>query len=301
MEKNHFDVVIIGGSYAGLSAAMALGRSLRNVLVIDSGKPCNIQTPHSHNFLTQDGQTPSEIARIALEQVKRYETVTFVQDTAIQASKMENGFEVKTVNKAVFTAKKIIFASGLKEIFPDIAGYAACWGISVLHCPYCHGFEVKGQNTGLIGNGETGYELVKLISNWSDKLTLFTNGKSTLTAQQREKIESKSVKIIETEISEFKHTKGKIEDLILKDDTQISVDVLYARPKTVQHSDIPSELGCSLNEMGNIIVDSFQKTNVPGVFACGDNSIFGRSVAMAVASGSMTGAFLNRELIEETF
>src|SRR5687767_10565291 len=135
-DKKNFDVIIIGGSYAGLSAAMALGRALRNVLIIDSGKPCNRQTPHSHNFITQDGKTPAEIATLAKQQVEKYDTVTFFSGLATDGAKTENGFQIQTGSGETFRAKKLIFATGVKDVMPTIEGYAECWGISVLHCPY---------------------------------------------------------------------------------------------------------------------------------------------------------------------
>ena len=136
-----FDVIIIGGSYAGLSAAMALGRSLRNVLIIDSELPCNIQTPHSHNFITQDGKIPQEIISLARHQVEKYATIKYHKGLAINGLKMENGFVITTSTNDTFTSKKLIFATGVKDIMPDIDGFAACWGISVIHCPYCHGYD----------------------------------------------------------------------------------------------------------------------------------------------------------------
>src|SRR5688500_3542764 len=139
IEKNSFDVIIIGGSYAGLSAAMALGRSLRNVLVIDSGNACNKQTPHSHNFITNDGNTPAEIAKKAKEQVMQYDTVKFLTGLATIARKSESGFEIETQNGEVFRSAKLLISTGISDIMPPIQGFAECWGISVLHCPYCHG------------------------------------------------------------------------------------------------------------------------------------------------------------------
>ena len=135
------DVVILGGSYAGLSAAMALGRAVRNVLIIDSRKPCNIQTPYSHNFITQDGKTPTEISTLAKLQVEKYKSIEFYNGLAVNGLKTIHGFEIITQNGDKFMAKKLIFATGVKDIMPNIKGFAACWGISVIHCPYCHGFE----------------------------------------------------------------------------------------------------------------------------------------------------------------
>src|SRR5688572_24365219 len=129
-----FDVIIIGGSYAGLSAAMALGRSLRNTLILDSGKPCNRQTPHSHNFITHDGQQPKEIAEQAKLEVLRYDSVRFINDLAIEGAKTNQKFQIKTITGNVFTAKKLLFATGITDLHP-IKGMAECWGISILHCP----------------------------------------------------------------------------------------------------------------------------------------------------------------------
>src|SRR3546814_4290909 len=134
--NSNFEVILIGGSYAGLSSAMSLVRSLRNVLIIDSGLPCNRQTPHSHNFLTQDGKTPREISTLAKKQVEKYETVKFHKGLATAGVKSADGFEITTDTKYKFTAKKLIFATGLNDLKPAIKGFAACWGISIIHCPY---------------------------------------------------------------------------------------------------------------------------------------------------------------------
>jgi thioredoxin reductase len=137
MEKNSaYDVVVVGGSYAGLSAGMALGRSIRKVLIVDSGKPCNAQTPHSHNFITQDGAKPAEIAAQAKAQVLQYPTVHFLTDLVVSVSGADHQFVVNTAENGQFTAKKLLFATGIKDLLPEIPGLAACWGISVIHCPY---------------------------------------------------------------------------------------------------------------------------------------------------------------------
>lgn len=298
--KNIYDVIIIGGSYSGLAAAMALGRALRNVLLIDSGKPCNSQTPHSHNFLTQDGNTPKEISETAKSQVLNYKTVQFKEGLAVNASKTDFGFTVEIDSGEIFDAKKLIFATGLKDLFPDIEGFSECWGISILHCPYCHGFEVKNEETGIISNGETGFEFARLISNWTTKLTVFTNGKSTFTKEQREKLSSKNIQIVEKEILKVNHSKGKVESLEFLDSSKANVKAIYARPNFEQHCKIPENLGCEINEQGFLKVDAFQKTTVKNSYACGDNSAM-RSLAVAVSTGTMAGVVANKDLIEEEF
>ena len=296
-----FDVIIIGGSYAGLSAAMALGRALRNVLIIDNRKPCNIQTPYSHNFLTQDGKTPKEINTIAKLQVEQYKTVKFHNGTAISAIKSKNGFDITTNNNDKFLSKKLIFATGVKDIMPNINGFAACWGISVIHCPYCHGYEYKHNKTEVLANGDMAFEMGKLINNWTDNLTIFTNGKSTLTYVQTAKLLKHNIKIIETKIDSFKHKLGQIESVVFEDKSVAAINALYTRPKFEQHCAIPKSLGCELTEQNYLKVDFFQKTTEHGIFACGDNTTLMRSISYAVAMGGVAGSMANREIIEEEF
>lgn len=300
-DSNHFDIIIIGGSYSGLAAGMALGRALRNVLIIDGGNPCNRQTPHSHNFLTQDGQTPAAIASLAREQVANYPTITFHNDFAISGSQTANGFELTTQSGKQFTAKKLIFATGIKDIMPAIPGFSECWGISVIHCPYCHGYEYSHETTGILANGDIGFEVCKLISNWTKDLTLFTNGKATLTAEQTEKLAEHGIAINESPIDRFEHTNGHIETIVFKDGSKTALKAIYARPAFEQHSTIPQELTCELTEQGYISIDAFQKTTVHGVFACGDNTTFMRSVANSVAMGTLAGVMANKELTEDEF
>jgi thioredoxin reductase len=299
--SSNFDVIIIGGSYSGLAAAMALGRALRKVLVIDSGKPCNRQTPHSHNFITHDGQAPAAIAEAAKKQVEKYDTVSFYNGLATQGAKTIMGYEISTQSGDTFHSKKLIFASGVKDIMPGINGFAECWGISVLHCPYCHGYEVKNVKTGILGNGDYGFDFSKLISNWTKDLALYTNGKSTLTREQTAKLQSHHIDIIETPIESFEHTNGQITNIIFKGGSKVPVTAIYTRPSFTQHCDIPTQLGCEITEQGYIKVDEFQRTTVHGVLACGDNATFMRSVANAVAQGTFSGAMINREIIDEEF
>src|SRR5690606_17819258 len=193
-----------------LSAAMALGRSLRNVLIIDNGKPCNRQTPHSHNFLTQDGRTPKEIAGIAKQQVEQYRTVSFLDDFAINGRRTSVGFEIGTESGKVFTAKKIIFATGVKDLMPNIKGFSECWGISVIHCPYCHGYEHKAVKTAIMANGERAFHLASLVNNLTHDLTILTNGKMGFNETQLKKLKEHSIEIIEKEILGIEHHKGQI-------------------------------------------------------------------------------------------
>jgi len=299
--NNNFEVIVIGGSYGGLSAAMSLGRALRRVLIVDNGLPCNRQTPHSHNFITQDGKTPKEISALAKEQVTQYKTVQFYSGRAVKATKKEKGFEIKTESGDLFYSCKLIIATGLKDLMPGITGFAECWGISVIHCPYCHGYEVKNEKTGILGNGDPGFELSRLVNNWTKELTLYTNGKSTLTAEQAEKLKRNNIPIVEDEIHSFEHKNGRIQNIVFYNNSKTSITAIYARPLVIQHSDLASQLGCQLTEQGRLKVDGSQKTTLEGVFACGDCSNSSRDIALAVSSGVIAGGTCNKELILEEF
>lgn len=298
---NTFDVIIVGGSYSGLAASMALGRALKKVLIIDDGKPCNRQTPFSHNFLTNDGKSPTEITALANLQVRRYETVKFYNGLATSGIKTNNGFEIQVASGEIFTAKKLIFATGIKDLMADIDGFAACWGISVLHCPYCHGYEVQHEKTGLLGNGEFGFDLARLISNWSNDLTLFTNGTSTLSDEQIEKFAKHRIEIVEKKIERLDHINGHLKNIIFRDGTKSSINAIYAPTPFEQHCIIPESLGCELSGEGYIKIDSFQETTVKGVYACGDNVTRMRTVANAVAMGTTIGITVSKKMILEEF
>jgi thioredoxin reductase len=301
VNKRKYDALIIGGSYAGLSAAMALGRSLRQVLIIDNGQPCNKQTPHSHNFITQDGETPRAIREKALTQVLKYESVTLLNGLVVGGKKTEEGFAITTETGEEFQTKKLIFATGIKDLMPDIKGFAACWGISVVHCPYCHGYELRNQKTGIIANGERAFHLASLVNNLSDNITILTSGKADFSEEQLTKLNQHKIQIIEKEISEIEHEAGAIKYVLFKDQTRMDFEAAYASIPFTQHTDLPVRLGCELTELGHLKVDHLQKTNVKGIYACGDNTSPMRSVANAVASGNLTGAVVNSELTVERF
>ncbi len=307
--KNHnamntpkkFEAIIIGGSYSGLSAAMALGRSLRNVLIIDSGLPCNRQTPHSQNFITQDGATPKEISQKAKSQVLKYNTVNFIEDIAIKGKQANDAFHILTASGKEFETKKLIFATGIKDIMSSIKGFSDCWGISVVHCPYCHGYEIKNKKTGIIANGEMAFHLASLVNNLTDDLSILTRGKAKFNPEQIAKLNKNNIRIIEKEITEIEHENGYIKNVIFNDNSREAFEATYASVPFKQHSDIPELLGCELNEQGYIQVDTMYRTTIEGVFACGDNCSRMRSVANAVASGNIVGAVVNMELTNEQF
>lgn len=299
--KEKFDVIIVGGSYAGLSAAMALGRALRKVLLIDAGKPANRFTPYSHNFITHDGKRPDEIATLARQQVEKYSSVKQIGGFVVRAEKVDQEFIIGLDTGVQYTSTKLIFATGIVDLMPSIPGFADCWGKSVLHCPYCHGYEVRNTRTGILGNGDYAFEFGSLISNWTRELIIFTNGPAALTAEQKSKLDRHHIPFIEYRIKALHHDQGYLKSISFENGRSTMVSAIYARPEFKQHSNLPAQMGCELTPEGYIRIDSSHRTTVPGIYACGDNVTRLRTVSNAVAMGTVAGMMVNKDLVTETF
>jgi thioredoxin reductase len=233
--------------------------------------------------------------------VLKYNTVRFHNGLATRATRKDNGFTLETEAGEYFHTRKLLFATGITDLMPDITGFAACWGISVLHCPYCHGYEVRQQPLGVLANGDIGFEFTKFIHHWSNNLVLFTHGKSALTTEQTSKLAHHNIAVIEKEIKAIDHNNGYISNIRFTDETTHPLTAVFARVGFKQHCPLPQELGCALTEQGFLQIDDFQRTTIPGVYAAGDNTTMLRSVSGAIASGTKAGAMLNKDLIDEDF
>lgn len=299
-ESRIFDVVIIGGSFAGLSAALCLGRALRQVMVIDNSDPCNKPSSHAQNFLSHDGQHPQTILKQAKADVQKYTTVHFLKDTAKKTQKGDGVFEVETASGQKIKALKIIFATGLTDLMPDVPGFSACWGKSILHCAYCHGYEARGQKTGLWANG-VAFDMAKLLVRLTKNLTIFTDGQAVFSKAELQQLKAHDIVICDQPVKSLEHKNGQITDVVFADGSKEAIAVLYAHPYTQQKSNLAAYLGCQANDHGCIETDVFQRTNIEGVYAVGDCATLGRSISVAVAAGTVAGMFLNKEMAEAEF
>jgi thioredoxin reductase len=293
-----FDVLIIGGSYAGLSAALALGRARRSVLVLDARRPRNRFTPHAHNLLLHDGDAPAALAARAHQQVAAYPTVQLLNAQATAAQKRPDGsFEVSTEAHGTFEASRLLLATGLRDELPPVPGFAECWGKSVIHCPFCHGYEVADQPTGIWNNGPEVEHQVKMLLNWSRELTVFTNGPATFSPDVHGLLQAHAIELVESPVAELLHTSGQLTGMRLADGSTRPLPVLYARLPWHQASELPRQLGCEITEQVLIRTDASYRTTVPGVYAAGDCSVAPPQLAVAIAAGNLAGASLSRELI----
>ncbi|SFQ71851.1 NAD(P)/FAD-dependent oxidoreductase [Hymenobacter arizonensis] len=293
-----FDFIIVGGSYAGLSAAMAMGRARCRVLVLDAGEPRNRTTPHAHNLLLHDGDTPAALAARARQQVAAYPTVQLLQARATSAEKLPDGtFRVSTAAHGAFAAPTLLLATGLRDELPPLPGFAECWGTSIIHCPFCHGYEVADQPTGLWMNGEMVGHMVAMLLNWTQELTVFTNGPATFSDDVRTLLSQHGVGLEETPVATLLHTGAQLEGLGLVDGRALPLRVLYGKVAWHQSSDLPAQLGCELDEVSLLRVDEHNQTTVPGVYALGDNCTMMHQLANAIGVGNRLGGVLSRNLI----
>lgn len=291
-----YDVIVVGGSYAGLSASLQLGRARRKVLVIDAGQRRNRFAETSHGFLGQDGRAPGDIANDAREQLLAYPTVQWLADTALEVVQAADGFQLSTVNGRQVSTRRLIIATGVIDELPAIDGLQARWGKSVFHCPYCHGYELNQGAIGVLATSPMSMHHALLLPDWGPT-TFFTNGVFEPDAEQLAELHRRGVTLETRTVS---HIGGERADVVLSDGEVISVAGLFAMPRTRMASPLAEQLGCLFEEgpMGALIqTDAMQQTNVPGVFACGDAALAAGSVAIAVGDGARAGAGTHRSLI----
>jgi thioredoxin reductase len=293
--KNIFDVIIIGGSQAGLSAALVLGRSLRKVLVIDGKKPRNLTAAESHSFHTRDGENPLVLLEIAKNQIAKYKTVSIIDGVASAINKSENHFEIQVDQEKIFT-RKIILATGVKDNLPDIKGLRNLWGFHLFHCPYCHGWEVKDSKIALIINNQNNSDFVKLISHWIPELTVFTNG-IIFNENELKSIAINDIKIINNKIDEVK--------IIDKENCEIvyggkreTFRGIFLKTEITFNNELAVTAGCSIGESGEVITDEYQQTSIEGIYAAGDLTLSHfHQITVAAASGLKAGISVNASLI----
>ncbi|GAA4847923.1 NAD(P)/FAD-dependent oxidoreductase [Paenibacillus vulneris] len=297
-----YDCAIIGGGPAGLNAALVLGRARRQVIVYDSNQPRNAVTRESHGFLTRDGIEPAEFRRLAHADIAKYPTVRIQHAEVTMVNRSYAGFEVITSYGERIEARKLILATGIKEIFPDIAGLSRFYGQSLFNCPYCDGWELRDKRLVVVAEGPHLFHGSKIISNWSRDLLICTNGHRSLTPEQIRLLEYKGMRVMQQPIAAFEGTGGQLEQVVFADGTRVPRDGGFVTPKWVHAAPFGEWLGCYKNELGAIVTDGFGRTNVKGVYAAGDASVIAPSqLIIAAAEGSRAAIGLNGDLTEELF
>ncbi len=299
-ESSLFDAIVIGGGPAGLSAALALGRSRRRVLLAAEGPTRNASTHAAHNVFTRDGTAPDELVRIGRAQLRPYD-VTFRDERAVDAEKTDAGIVVTFASGDQLEARGLILATGVRDVLPDVPGMEELWGTGVFHCPYCHGWEVAGQPLALYNREASALDLARLIRGWSDDLILFTDGGEELSDDARAQIERNGITIRDERVERLQGNSGNLEAVVLRGGEVVPRAGLFVWPGQEQRSDIATRLGCALTDEGRVEADEYGRTHVAGVFVAGDAGPNPQAVATAAASGTTAGAMLNHDLLEGEF
>lgn len=303
MESDRYDVVVVGGSFAGMAAAMQLARARRRVLVVDAGRPRNRFAPASHGFLGQDGRAPAAIIATARDELRAYPTAAIRADEATHARATGDGFELALASGSTITARRLVLATGVADDLPEIPGLRERWGVSVLHCPYCHGYEVADRRFGVLAVGETAVHQALLVTEWSADVTLFTSGVARPDAEQRAALAARGVRIEERPVAELVGDAVELSGVRMEDGAVIPIEALFIQLRTRMASPLAEQLGCAFEDgpFGPMIrTDARKLTTVPGVFAAGDTTRVPPNATLAAAEGVMAGFGAHQSLVFAT-
>lgn len=293
-----YHAIIVGGSFAGLSAAMQLARARRRVLVIDAGLPRNRFAKASHGFLGQDGKPPFEILREAARQLLAYPTVEIVQGEVLTARQADSGFTVARAGGREERASRLVLATGVKDELPPIPGLQERWGVTVLHCPYCHGYEVRDRALGVLASLPHSIHQATLIPDWGPT-TYFTQGIFEPDEEQAALLAARGVRIERTPIVELLGKTPELEAVRLSDGRIVPLGALFTAPRTHMASPLAEQLGCAFEEGPTgpyLRVDDRKLTTVPGVYAAGDAASPVHNATLASAAGVLAGVGAHQSL-----
>jgi thioredoxin reductase len=298
-------VVVVGGGPAGLTAAMFLGRARRRVLVIDDGQPRNARSRALHGFPTRDGIAPLELLRLTRAEVESYGVaVRHGRVLAAKPSELSGspvGFVVTIENGEVFGCRRLLLATGVQDILPDVDGMLTYYGRGVFHCPYCDGWEVRDRRIASFGNLPNAARLAVHLLAWSGQVTLFTAGEP-LRPRYRKSLEAKGIKVFEEPVWRLEGgvgEDGSLERVILAGGERVSIDAIFLSVERVQHSHLPELLGCRLDDKGNVKLKTAQRTGVPGLFLAGDAGGDVQFAVMSAAEGARAAVAIHKDLEKE--
>ncbi|MEK3671375.1 NAD(P)/FAD-dependent oxidoreductase [Paenibacillus sp. FSL R10-2771] len=301
MEKQYVDVAIIGGGPAGLNAALVLARAKKKVAVIDEGRPRNAVTGAVHGFITRDGITPKEFRRIAQEEILAYPTASFVADTVISIAGTNGQFELSTMEGQMITSKKILFAIGMKDQPFSIPGLKEVYGKSAFVCPYCDGWELRDQPLVVISKGTVLMHFAPVVSGWTSRLTVCTNGPDELAEAQRQEFKHNDIPLFDSPIRHIDSKDGIVQQVVLEDGTVIPARGIFFKPELAMGSDLPRTIGCEFTETGVLAVNESGQTNIPGIYSAGDAASMMHQAIASASAGSFVAAVMNNELNTEAW
>ncbi|MGN8646192.1 NAD(P)/FAD-dependent oxidoreductase [Gracilibacillus sp. HCP3S3_G5_1] len=295
------DCVVIGGGPSGLNAALVLARAKKNVILFDDNKPRNAVTQESHGFITRDGIKPSEFKQLAKQDLKKYANLSIENQRVINLRKDNGTFMIEIDDRKIYHARKVILATGLKDVLPDIAGIHDFYGTSLFICPFCDGWELKDRRLVVIADSDRARHLTKMVSNWSKDLVVCTNGRTPFSKEEKEILTKKKIKIMEDEIEALHGENGHLQKVTFANGKEIEREGGFVAGKLEQASSLAETLGCTMNKIGGIETDDFGRTNIDGLYASGDTTFTLPQLIVAASEGSKVASGVVFDLINEDF
>jgi thioredoxin reductase len=298
---DELDVLVVGGGVAGLSGALTLARARRSVLVVDSGEPRNAPAAAAHGLLSRDGMPPLELLRVGREEVVGYGG-QIVSDRAVSARRVEGGFVVAAGSGRSFRARRLLVTTGLVDELPDVPGLRERWGRDVLHCPYCHGWEVRDTPIGVLGGSPASVHQALLFRQWSPQVTLFLHTGADLAEDQWERLAACGISVVDGEVTGLTVVEDRLTGVRLASGRQVPVAALAVAPRFVARGELLSSLGLGPMEhpMGvgaYVPSDASGLTEVAGVWVAGNVTDLMGGIAAAQAAGTQAAAAINADLV----
>ena len=291
------DVAVVGGGAAGLSAALVLARARRDVVVVDAGEPRNAPAAQLHGFLSRDGLPPSELLATGRSEVDAYGGRTIAARVA-RIRRMPRGFDLLLEKAPSLRARRVLVTTGLRDVLPDVEGVRERWGRDLLHCPYCHGYEVRNRPLGVLGGSPEAVQHALLIRQWSPDVVLFPH-LDRLTAQDREQLVARAVGVIDGPVRRLVVEQDRLTGVETDDGRIVRRDAVFVRPRFVPNVELLADLGCSLRPDGWVAADVAGRTDQPGVWVAGNAANPRAQVITAAGEGSAAGIAINADLVGE--